>query len=112
MAIITHFNPRTNWQRALEAGVYTVPSLELQGFIHCSTPEQVVNVANSIAKDWHDLVLLWIDEEKVGPRIVYENLEGGTKLFPHIYGPLNLDAVLNVTPFPKNEKGEYELPSM
>jgi uncharacterized protein (DUF952 family) len=109
VAIITHFTPRATWQRALEAGVYTVRSLESQGFIHCSTPEQVTQVANHIAREWDDVVLLWIDEEKVGPKIIYENLEGGETLFPHIYGPINLDAVINVTPFPKNENGEYVL---
>lgn len=82
--IITHFTPRAEWQRALEDGAYAADSLETQGFIHCSTQEQVVHVANFIAKDREDLVLLWIDEDKVTSNIVYENLEGGERLFPHI----------------------------
>jgi uncharacterized protein (DUF952 family) len=108
--MITHFTPRADWQRALEAGVYTHPSLENQGFIHCSTAEQVVAVANALASDWDDVVLLWIDEDKVANEIVYENLEGGDNLFPHIYGVLNLDAVVEVSDFMKNVKGEYTLP--
>lgn len=109
---ITHFTLRTRWQQARKAGIYTHPSLDDQGFIHCSTTEQVIAVANLIAKDWDDVVLLWIDEEKVANKIVYENLEGGKNLFPHIYGPLNLDAVTAVTDFKKNEKDEYELPKI
>jgi uncharacterized protein (DUF952 family) len=110
VAIITHFTPRATWQRSLDAGAYTVSSLELQGFIHCSTPEQVVATANRIAPHEDDLVLLWIDEEKVGPNIIYENLEGGDNLFPHIYGALNLDAVTRVTEFPKDNNGKFRLP--
>ena len=110
MAIITHFTVRKNWETTALSGIYTAPSLESQGFIHCSTPEQVVNVANHIARDWDDVVLLWIDVEKVGPKIVYENLEGGTTLFPHIYGALNLDAVTHVTEFPKDSNGKFRLP--
>ena len=110
MGIITHFTHRSDWDNAAESGFYTAPSLETQGFIHCSTPEQVTGVADRIARDWDDTVLIWIDEAKVEATITYENLEGGDVLFPHMYGPLSLDAVIGVTPFPKNEKGEYELP--
>lgn len=110
--IITHFTQRDHWQQQVqEADAFRVPSLEAQGFIHCSTPEQVIQVANLIAKDWDDVVLLWIDEDKVKSPIVYENLEGGEKLFPHIYGPLNLDAVITVSDFLRNKQGEYILPT-
>lgn len=109
MAIITHFTHRSSWETATQAGTYTGDTLVTEGFIHCSTPEQVIAVANRIARSWDDAVLLWIDEAKVNAKIVYENLEGGEALFPHIYGPLNMDAVLEVTPFLKDEKGEYTL---
>ena|SRR5688572_137474 len=108
--LITHFTPRYHWENMRESDAFRVPSLETQGFIHCSTPEQVIPVANFIAKDWDDLVLLWIDEDMVTSPIVYENLEGGDKLFPHIYGPLNHEAVIKVSDFMKNERGEYLLP--
>jgi uncharacterized protein (DUF952 family) len=110
VAIITHFTHRSDWDNAAESGFYTAPSLETQGFIHCSTPEQVTAVANRIAGDWDDIILIWIDEEKVEHKIVYENLEGGTTLFPHIYGVLNLDAVTKVTEFPKDSNGKFALP--
>jgi uncharacterized protein (DUF952 family) len=109
--MITHFTPRAHWEEMRESGSYRVPSLDAQGFIHCSTPEQVIPVANFIAKDWDDVVLLWIDEEKVTSPIVYENLEGGDKLFPHIYGPLNHDAVVKVSDFLRDEYGEYIVPA-
>ena len=112
MAIITHFTPRKSWETAALTGSYAGDTLYTEGFIHCSTPEQVIAVANRIARNWEDAVLLWIDEDKVGAKIVYENLEGGEMLFPHIYGPLNSDAVIGVSPFLKNENDEYILPSL
>jgi uncharacterized protein (DUF952 family) len=66
--------------------VFTVESLESQRFIHCSKPEQVVHVANAF-HNGEEFILLWIDEARVKPKIVHENLEGGTNLFPHINGP-------------------------
>lgn len=111
MAIITHFTRRSVWEDAKQTGSYTGDTLATQGFIHCSTPEQVTTVANHIARDWDDTILLWIDEAKVPHRIVYENLEGGEIFFPHIYGPLSLDAVIGVTDFTKDSDGNFVLPS-
>jgi uncharacterized protein (DUF952 family) len=112
VAIITHFTKQEIWSRALREGAFTIDSLDKEGFIHCSTPEQVVAVANGIAKEWTDVILLWIDEDRVQQKIVYENLEGGSTLFPHIYGPLNIDAVIKVTPFLKNDDGSYKAPTL
>jgi uncharacterized protein (DUF952 family) len=59
----------------------------------------VESVANAVYGDRSDLVLLRIDREKVQAEVRDENLEGGGDRFPHIYGPLNLDAVMSVIPF-------------
>lgn len=107
---IYHFTERETFEQAQTKGEYTPRPFEKDGFIHCSTKEQVLHVANFIAPKDGDLVLLKIDSEKVEPEIIYENLEGGTKLFPHVYGPLNLDAVLGSERFDVNSKGEFELP--
>jgi uncharacterized protein (DUF952 family) len=55
-------------------------------------------------------VLLVIDTGKVGPKIIYENLEGGQQLFPHIYGELNTEAVVEVVEFKPGLDGYFELP--
>ena len=91
-------------------GCLRVPSLKTQGFIHCSLAEQVLQVANGILPGRDDLVLLEIEEGKVIPKIIYENLEGGDKLFPHIYGPLNEDAIIAIHPFEWGT-GTYVFPS-
>ena len=94
--MIYHLTTRSAWQSALSRGSYTADSLTSQGFIHCSLAVQVARSANKFFHGQSDLVLLSIAEERVAAPLKNENLEGGADLFPHIYGPLNLDAVVGV----------------
>ena len=55
-------------------------------------------------------MLLCVDSDKVDAEIRYENCEGGSQLFPHVYGPINLDAVAEVVPFNPNAEGVFVLP--
>lgn len=97
--MIYHLTPRHTWQQAQEAGVYTADSLASEGFIHFSTANQVVATANRFYRRQPDLVLLIVDPLKLTAELVYEESEPG-QFFPHLYGPLNLDAVLAVYDFP------------
>ena len=108
--MIYHITPDQDWKAAREAGEYQGDTLTTEGFIHCSDENQVVGVANARFRGVTGLVLLCIDPEKVGPKIVRENLEGGQAYFPHIYGSLNLDAVDSVVAFPPGEDGLFDLP--
>ena len=108
--MIYHITRKTDWETARHTGAYQGDTLATEGFIHCSNAEQVVTVANARFRGQPDLVLLCINPEQVGPKIVSENLEGGQTLFPHIYGPLNLDAVLEVVAFVPAENGLFDLP--
>ncbi len=110
MPTILHITSRQAWDDAQEVGHYEAPSLHSQGYIHCSTQEQVVGVANIRFKDHAELVLLCIESDEVGAEIRYENCEGGTKLFPHVYGQINLGSITNVVPFKPNPEGVFELP--
>ena len=107
---IYHFTERDTFEEAKLTGAYTSRPFARDRFIHCSTRDQVLHVANFIAPKAGDLVLLEIDTEKVEPRIVYENLEGGEKLFPHIYGPLDLHAISKVWTFAPVD-GEFVFPT-
>jgi uncharacterized protein (DUF952 family) len=111
MTTILHIARKTDWEQARAEGSYRADTLASEGFIHCSTPEQVIPVANHLFRGQPDLVLLVIDRDKVEAPIRDENLEGGTALFPHIYGPLNLDAVVDVLDFPPRTDGSFELSS-
>ncbi len=68
-------------------------SLDDEGFIHCSFANQVQGIANAIYQGRDDVVLLEIDPSRVNADVRVENLEGGEERFPHIYGPLPIDAV-------------------
>ena len=109
MSRIFHFISESDFTNYLSDTQLIIPSFKTQGFIHCSLYEQVVQVANAIAPRRNDLLLLEIEELKVIPKIIYENLEGGEKLFPHIYGPLNENAIISIHPF-QWEENTYYLP--
>lgn len=79
-----------------KTGIYQPETYAAEGFIHCSTAEQVIRVANRFYANQQDLVLLEIDELKIPHKVVYENLEGGSELFPHIYGTLPQTAISRV----------------
>ena len=111
MPIIHHITRKSDWDTALASGSYTADSLATEGFIHCSTAQQVIATANRIFKGRSDLVLLCVDTTKVKVEIRYENLEGGKDLFPHIYGALEIAAVIAVHDFPPRDDGSFELPS-
>ena len=68
-------------------------SLAAEGFVHCSYEEQVDGVAAAFYGDVEDLVLLRIDPARVPAEI---KVEGG---FPHVYGPIPVDAVTGATPY-------------
>jgi uncharacterized protein (DUF952 family) len=82
------------------------------GFIHCSKAHQVSGVANAVYAGVHGLVLLVIDPERVTAPIREESPDGsdGNERYPHIYGPLNVDAVLEVVEFEPSSDGTFELP--
>jgi len=108
--IILHITKYEQWIREKETGKYKGDTLDSQGFIHCSTKEQILRIANSLFKNQKGLVLIVIDSNKVNSEIRYENLEGGSELFPHIYGPLNIDTVINVLKFESEIDGNFNLP--
>ena len=110
MAIIFHITTREAWDEAKPVGTYWPEAFAAEGFIHCSTPAQVVRVADARFRGRRGLVLLAIDTGRVAAEIVFENLEGGAELFPHIYGGLNADAVAEVLEFEPGEDGYFSLP--
>ena len=108
MATIFHITTQREWEQAVQRGRYEAQSLATEGFIHCSDGDQVIRVANSIFRGTHRLVLLHVSVEKLSSPVVYENLEGGAELFPHVYGPIDLAAVRAVTMFEPAEDGTFD----
>ena len=102
MALIYHIAAAADWARAQEVGEYTMSTkgvtLAQQGFIHAGTAEQVAPVA-AFYLDEPDLVLLVINLDKVNAPVRYDDVPGHELPYPHIYGPLNVDAVEAALPF-------------
>ena len=111
MAIIFHITTRDLWRKSITRGQYTHESLKSEGFIHCSAKEQVVGVANAKFSGQDGLVLLSIDTSDVVSAIHFESPAGSEERFPHIYGPLNNDAVKGVIDFPAAADGAFALPA-
>lgn len=109
--MILHIINKEVWEQSKKVGEYRGDTLATEGFIHCSTPDQVVEVADYVFPGEQDLLLLVIDEHQVTSVIKYEN-PGNNKLYPHIYGPLNIDAVVKTIDFPTNEHGTFSLPEL
>jgi len=105
---ILHIASAADWQ-ATRGGQYRCASLEHEGFIHCSTPEQVIEVAGRLFQGRRDLVLLVIDPDRVTAEIRRED-GGNGKFYPHIYGPLNVSAVTEIVVFEPNPDGGFALP--
>ena len=110
MPHIFHFINQSDLDRNLNDRELIVPSLGSQGFIHCSKLDQVIGVANFIAPYDEEMRLIEIDGERVLPEIRYENLDGGSTLFPHIYGPLNRDAIIAIHRMEWDGEDGYQLP--
>jgi len=108
--LITHVTKRSVWEQAKKTGFYQAESLEKEGFIHCSTMKQILSLANKFYKDQEDLVLLIIDENKVSSDIKYEDLHKTGQSYPHIYGHLNTEAVINVCDFTYHANSNFRLP--
>jgi uncharacterized protein (DUF952 family) len=111
MGLILHATSRVAWEEARTVGTYTAPSLADEGFIHCSTPEQMTRVAESMLRGQTGLVLLCIDESRVAADVRYEGYREDGPRFPHVYGPLNLDAIVEIIDFPARSDGTFELPA-
>ena|SRR5690349_2260498 len=94
---IYHITTQQEWQQALQQGFYEATSLHTEGFIHCSTTSQVQGVLERYFANKTDLVKLSIDVSRLQPKLTYELAPSVNELFPHIYGCINLDAVVKIT---------------
>ena len=109
MNVILHIIKREKWEQARLIGVYRDDTLDSEGFIYCSTPQQVLSVANTLFRAQEGLVLLCIESDKIRAEIRHEGFGGG-ELYPHIYGTLNIDAVIKALDFKPSKHGKFELP--
>ncbi|HTE52624.1 MAG TPA: SlyX family protein [Kofleriaceae bacterium] len=94
-----HLVGRDEWARAEAAGTYAPATLADEGFIHFSTGEQLARTADRFFAGRADLLVVTVLEDRLAAPVRFEAADGDE--FPHLHGPLNLDAVVDVTPWPR-----------
>jgi uncharacterized protein (DUF952 family) len=110
MSVVFHIATRAEWGLALAAGVYRTGSLDTEGFIHCSTAEQVAGTASRLFAGRTDLVLLSIDGERLAAALRYEPVtDPPGEVFPHVFGPIDLAAVFEVAALEPGADGRFDL---
>jgi uncharacterized protein (DUF952 family) len=110
--VILHIISEGEWDKVKNENYYFPDSLKKEGFIHCATSDQILSLVEFIYKEKVNRKVLYIDSDKLTAKVVYEDLHKTGKTFPHIYGALNLNAVVKVVDFKPTENGIFELPSV
>jgi len=112
MRIIYKICPESLWRDAETAQFFKGAPIDIQdGYLHFSTEQQVRETADKHFAGQRDLLLIAIDSDKLGPALRYEPSRGGD-LFPHLYAPLALSAVLWVKPLPIGPDGRHVFPDL
>ena len=107
MALIYHLARRSEWDEAGDSGPYCASSLAQEGFIHCSgDEEQMLGVANRLFAGMQDVLVLDVDTDLLTSPVKHEPSRSG-EIYPHIYGPINVDAVLRVRPLIADAQGRF-----
>ena len=110
MTTIYKICPASLWRAAERTGVFRGSEVDCHdGFIHFSSAEQVVETAGKHFIGQSGLLLVRIDSAKLGDRLKWEPSRGGA-LFPHLYGDLDLTAVICVEPLPLGPDGRHVFP--
>ena len=114
---IYHITSRSAWIDATRSGAYAASSLQTEGFIHCSTATQILPVARQFYTGQVGLVLLVIDTRQLKAELRWESaapLQGVAEdaTFPHVYGPIEPEAVAHVLDFEPDAAGEFSLPRL
>jgi len=101
------------WAHAQASGAYersTIDrSLAEEGFVHCSFPEQVQGTADRYYRGRDDVVLLTIDPERLTSEVRVEPSPSTGEGYPHVYGPIDLRAVVSVVPVPLGDDGRLDV---
>ena len=107
-APLFHIVPARDWEQAAEP--FAPTSLQTEGFIHCSAAEQVPWTAAALFAGRSDLLLVEVDPGRLKVPVRWEDCYETGEEFPHVYGPLPPDAVIDVRPYRPDERGRFPHP--
>ena len=105
--MILHCMKQSTWEERKNKQYWGQRNIDAEGFIHFSTIEYFWRVAPIFSDVKEPLVLVCVDENKLIPEVRYEDGDNCGRYYPHVYGLVNNDAVLDVLPFLRDEKGNY-----
>jgi uncharacterized protein (DUF952 family) len=105
MTTIYHLVLRRIWESERDQP-YRADSLASEGFIHCSFADQVARSANRFYAGAEDLLVLHIDPARLTSPL-REETSGSGEVFPHIYGPINRDAVVTAEALTRGADGRW-----
>lgn len=109
---LLHLVPASSFD-ADDATPYAPPSLATEGFVHCSTVDQVAGTARLLFAGTADLLLLVIDPRRLDDAEVrWEDTYGIGQEFPHVHGPIPRDAIVEVRPYPPGRGGRWSRPDV
>jgi uncharacterized protein (DUF952 family) len=100
---IYHIADPAGWRNSAEGGMYSVPSLQSEGFIHCSFAHQVQRSLDKFFSDADAVVILEIDPALLQSELRFEPADNDT--FPHVYGEINVDSVVVAAHVARDDKG-------
>ena len=102
-----HLTPEEIWTAQASSGSYRPEAFERDGFIHCTIGEDdLIAVANAFyATDSRTQVVLVIDPNFLTAPVRFED---SARIYPHLYGPLNVEAVRAVRRVRRTEDGSYD----
>jgi uncharacterized protein (DUF952 family) len=108
-AMIYRIAEPNHWSEAQLTGEFRSPDLLAEGFIHFSERHQVQGTADRYYTGRGGMLLLTVDESALAVPVIRENTQGGQELFPHVYGPVPVSAVVSVVEVPMGPDGRLAI---
>lgn len=105
---IYHAIDKASWNEPQESGEYIPPTFDEEGFIHTSTEKQLLPTANRKIKVTDNLQVVVIETDKLKPELKFVEASNGEQ-YPHIYGPLNLDAVVDEIMLVRGDDNNFQI---
>jgi uncharacterized protein (DUF952 family) len=109
---IFHITTRSQLKIGTDMGRYLPVDFDSDGFIHCSFAHQIKEVLDRFYANIPDLVLLEILTKKIDCPVLFENLEGGDELYPHVYCEIPMNAIVRIYPIDRGAAGNWLLPDV
>ena len=107
--LIFHLVRKKDWKEQKKEARYHPETIDSKGFIHCSSGKNIEEVANRLFRGERRILLIVINTSLIEPELKYEKDEETNISYPHIYGPLNLDAVIDKIELVPEEDGSFKI---